>query len=85
MWHKLLYDNCNKEILKKFLVKIVIQTPYVKFDAFSGRNASFSLIKQSDEKWKCLDIMFYYFPSKFLTHWQQCGLYMVHKNFSLIY
>ena len=40
----------NLKIYKKFLVKIVIQTPYVKFDAFSGRNASFSLIKQSDEK-----------------------------------
>ena len=46
----LLSASSLRKNYKKFLVKIVIQTPYVKFDAFSGRNASFSLIKQSDEK-----------------------------------
>ena len=48
--HKCLHDYFNKQILKNFLIKIVIQrNSYVKFDAFSRRNGAFIFPRKRSE------------------------------------
>ena len=56
--HEILYDNFNKKILLNFLVKIIIQSSSVKFDAFSRGNNSFMSSKTRRLEAKVLKILY---------------------------